>query len=126
MFLIGALPDDERVCEYASIRLGLLDRGLETTRVEKLLEPSTGRYISDGGPRLVIFRISPSLVAACGTRACHTLRVHDADRLSGFQRVRSSVFVARTARRTGLAKPRASRTRLVQGAGSRRQRHPSV
>ena len=61
MFLIGQLPDDQAELAYSSIQLSLLDRGLEATRVEKLLEPSTGRYIADGGPRLVIFRISPSL-----------------------------------------------------------------
>lgn len=61
MFLIGALPDHEDVCSYASIQLGLLGHGVEKTRVGKLLEPSTGRYIADGGPRLVVFRISPTL-----------------------------------------------------------------
>jgi hypothetical protein len=61
MFLMGGLPDDQDVYEYSSIQLGLLNRALEKTRVSKLLAPSTGRYIADGGPRLVIFRISPTL-----------------------------------------------------------------
>jgi hypothetical protein len=61
MFLIGALPAEESVHAYSSVELGLLEVTVEKTRVGKLLAPSTGRYIADGGPRLVIFRISPAL-----------------------------------------------------------------
>ena len=61
MFVIGGLPSDEAVYEYSSIELGLLERDREKTRVGKLLVPSTGRYITEGGPRLVIFRIGHAL-----------------------------------------------------------------
>ena len=61
MFVIGALPNDAEVHAYTSIELGLLESAREKTRVDKLLVPSTGRYIAEGGPRLVIFRIGPAL-----------------------------------------------------------------
>jgi hypothetical protein len=61
MFLIGTLPDSDEVRSYSSIELGLLARTVETTRVGKLISPSHGRYIADGGPRLLVFRISPTL-----------------------------------------------------------------
>ena len=61
MFIIGKLTAEPVEQTYSSIELGLLDKALEKTRVDKLLEPSKGRYIAEGGPQLVIFRISPAL-----------------------------------------------------------------
>jgi hypothetical protein len=61
MFLMGDIAQNAAVREYCTLDLGLLGRSDEARRVDKLLDPNVGRYISDGPPRIVIFRLSPSL-----------------------------------------------------------------
>ena len=66
MFVIGGVPHDPGVLNYSSIDFRLLndpqgrvDAKAERTRVEKVCNPSQGRFINDGGPRLMVLRISP-------------------------------------------------------------------
>jgi hypothetical protein len=61
MFLIGDIAEHESVLQYSTLGLGLLRRTEEARRVDKLLDPNVGRYISDGPPRIVVFRLSPNL-----------------------------------------------------------------
>jgi hypothetical protein len=61
MFVIGEITSDQDELSYSTIRLGLVDKGREKTRVAKLLSPSVGKYIKDGPPRIVVFRLSPTL-----------------------------------------------------------------
>ena len=61
MFVIGEIASNPSVRSYSTLGLELVPSGDEQTRVGKLLDPAVGRYVSEGPPRLVVFRLRGTL-----------------------------------------------------------------